>query len=84
MLIATLVSRQEKQTDKCLSTDEYEQITGLTNNEVREHIEVLCEADLLKPVKSKKYDITRLGRSTLNTLGITDDLVKRYTTKLIV
>lgn len=84
MLIATLLSRQEKQANECLSIGEYVQITGLPINEVREHIETLCEADLLKPVKSKMYDITQFGRLTLSALGVTDDLVKQYATIAII
>jgi hypothetical protein len=78
MLIATLVSEDESHKDECLSLEEYVRITKLPDKEVQEHVEILCEANLLKPVGSKVYDITELGRSTLRALGVTDDLVKRY------
>jgi len=81
MLIATLISKHTEEATKCLSIDDYIHITGVSVGEVREHVRILCEANLLKPVKCRIYDITEFGRVTLRTLGVTNDLVEQYRTK---
>jgi hypothetical protein len=78
MMVATLISEHKENDTKCLSIDEYVRITGLTASEVQKEIEILCQAQLLKPVKSKIYDITDFGRLTLGAIGVTNDLIQRY------
>lgn len=78
MLIATLISGHRGNDRKCLSIDEYVKITGLNIEQVQKEIETLCEANLLKPVKSKIYDITDFGRLALKAMGVTNDLIQRY------
>lgn len=81
MLIATLISKHTEEAGKCLSINEYVQITKAPAEEVREHVRILCEANLLKPVKCNIYDITEFGRFTLNAIGVTGNLIEQYRTK---
>jgi predicted transcriptional regulator len=62
----------------CLSVDDYVKIANLPVDKVQKEIEILCEVGLLKPVKSKIYDITKFGRLALSALGVTDELVRKY------
>lgn len=78
MTIATFISELEAKSNECLSIEDYMKITGLSSEIVEEHLGILCEAQILKPVKSKLYGITDFGCDVLKILGITENSIKPY------